>query len=69
MHWNIGDSAAWVAAEGGENVSYTLYYWNGQMKWLKLMGYDYYLVDPAHVGEFRSLHPEARLMAVNVTEV
>lgn len=54
--------------EGGENVSYTLYNWNGQMKWLELTGYNHYLVDPVHVGEFRSLYPEARLVAVNATE-
>lgn len=67
MHRNVGDSAARVAAEGGENVSYTLYNWNGQMKWLELTGYGHYLVDPVHIGEFRSLYPEARLVAVNAT--
>jgi hypothetical protein len=51
------------------SVCYILYNGNGQFKWQELTNYGFYLVDPGHVDEFRSLYPDSRLVPVNSTVI
>lgn len=50
------------------SACYLLYGWNGELDWLELANYGWFLVDPAHVAEFRSQFPEARPVPINTTE-
>ncbi|HWQ61048.1 MAG TPA: hypothetical protein VN521_01980 [Negativicutes bacterium] len=47
------------------SACYVLYDWNGELKWQELTNYGWYLVDPAHVAEFRSQFPNSRLVPIN----